>query len=60
MNSSELMPQKLEDGVFKKFVYSISNHKTVESIQLMNFLMKRKNPKQIDFTFEDYPKGLSN
>lgn len=48
------MPQKLEDGVFKKFIYVIANHKTVESIQLMNFLMKRKTPKNIDLTYEGY------
>ena len=48
------MPQKLEDEVFKKFIYSISNHKTVESVQLMNFLLKRKTPKNIDLTFESY------
>eukprot|EP00347_Sterkiella_histriomuscorum_P020704 403336798 len=51
---SELMPQKLEDEVFKKFAYSISNQKTIESIQLMNFLLKRKTPKNIDLTFESY------
>lgn len=48
------MPQKLEDEVFKKFIYSISNHKTIESIQLMNFLLKRKTPKNIDLTYENY------
>lgn len=48
------MPQKLEDEVFKKFFYSISSHKTTESIKLMNFLLKRKTPKNIDLTFEAY------
>ena len=48
------MPQKLEDEVFKKFIYSISNHKTIESIQLMNFLLKRKTPRNMDLTYENY------
>ncbi|CDW86336.1 eukaryotic translation initiation factor 2alpha kinase [Stylonychia lemnae] len=51
---SELMPQKLEGEVFKKFIYSIQNHKTIESIQLMNFLLKRKTPKNMDLTYESY------
>ena len=38
--------------MFKKFIMSISNSKTVESIKLMNFLYQRKNPKYSDLTFE--------
>jgi hypothetical protein len=40
--------------VFKKFVLSLSNHKTIESIKLMNFLLKRRTTKNIDLTYEVY------
>jgi hypothetical protein len=49
---SELLPQRFEDEMFKKFIMSISNSKTIESIKLMNFLYQRKNPKYSDLTFE--------
>ena len=48
------MPQKLEDVVFQKFLISISNHKTIESIKLMTYLMKRKTPVMIQQYYEGY------
>ena len=44
----------MEDGTFKKFLYSINKHSSVESLQLINFLMKRHTPLQIDLGYEGY------
>ena len=49
-----MLPPRFEDEIFKKFVMSISNIKTAESIKLMKFLYQRRNPKDIELTYESY------
>jgi len=49
---SELLPSRIEDEVFKKFILQINNHQTLESHKLMSFLYKRPNPRNIDLTYE--------
>ena len=48
------MPPKFEEATLKKFILALESHKTVESIQMMNYLMNRKTPKIIDLTYEQY------
>jgi hypothetical protein len=52
------MPPRFEDAMLKKFILALQNHKTVESIQLMNYLMNRKTPRPIDLTHEQYDNQL--
>ncbi len=46
------MPLKFEEAILKKFVLALRNHKTVESLQTMKFLMARKTPKSLDLAYE--------
>jgi len=46
------MPQKFEDAILQKFVLALRNHKTTESVQLMNYLMNRKTPRNIDLAYD--------